>query len=235
MIPLQPTTFQRALATGHGRALGHIRAFGIGDYGAMLLDACRRSLVYDYQTEGGRAEWLIEMVDAADLTEELRGDLLSDQWVFDDEAPYWDIYQRCELLKVLAMRGDSRARKSLYDMCRPARESADVFACDEIIEVDGAEGLIFVARRLGNMLVEDPRLWYTNEVLDSFDDRHGAGSARAILTPLAVSDPDIDRYLREVDVRMQQWNSAGESHPKRAGVRRCWRRFGPTRRSQCTG
>jgi len=226
IVPLDPAAFGRALASGHGRALRHVRTFGIGEYGGALLDACRRTLVYDYQCEGGRAEWLLEMTDAAGLTSELADLLCADALLPDDEFRYWDLWQRCELLRELALRGDARARTALYDMCRPASESANVFACDDIIAMDGRKGLVFVAQRLGRLLVEDTRLWYDGRVLDVFDELYGVGAGLEVLSPLAAVDADIARYLREVEERRRAWEQQCPEPSERATVGDVMREIG---------
>jgi hypothetical protein len=189
VYPLCREAFRRALITGHGRALIHAENFDVAEYHGEIFTAATTCLVYDTQVEGYREWWLARLCQAAGLIDELINRL--------PEIP-GEGRQRCRLLKEFYLQGHPEALPRLYAMCRFSAEFNDVDACDELIEIDGEKGLIFVARRLGETLLADPDFWVSDWELDHFDDLYGEGSAKRILARAAAENPAIKVYFENV-------------------------------------
>ncbi len=118
---------------------------------------------------------------------------------------------RCAILKELVLSGHNAARATLYGYCVRSPDSADVFACDEIVELDGQAGLLFVARKLGELLEQDSKFRVDDSPLWTFDSTRSDGDAVATLLRAAPTDRWIQRYLDSLNSRDQQQSSA----PKR--------------------
>lgn len=121
-LPLTSDTFADALRKGLGRAVLHVREHGDADVEEQLLEAVTRNLAYDPQSEGTRADWLVDILD-----------LLPDAGRYtkavapafgraseDDTSNPWDVAHLAHLLRVLAERGDAAAGEAPCEPVRPA-------------------------------------------------------------------------------------------------------------------
>lgn len=186
--PLSRDAFKLALTTGHGRALIHAEKFGVAEYRDEILEAATTCLVYDTQFDGYRECWLAQLCQFAGLFDTIIGQ--SPSGSAKDRA------QRAALLKEVYLAGHSAALPQLYALCSFDNPTGKIFGCDELIQVDGEKGLIFVAKRLGEALLQDPDYSKSNWQLTCFDELNGAGRARAVLSEVAPSDPAIQHYLQ---------------------------------------
>jgi hypothetical protein len=157
------------------------------------LDAALRCPVFDAQCEDNRAAWIAELVDAANMRDEVLEGLRIP--LADDEARFWDRNHRCGMLKELAVRGVAGAREFLYNSVRCEAEFADVVGWEEVIDLDGVDGLLFVCRTLGRHLKQAPDFWVDELPMAFLDERLGEGAAEAALTAAAATDDDLAAYL----------------------------------------
>jgi hypothetical protein len=201
VLPLTPARFQRALRTGHGRAVEHLVRHGAAGLEDCLLHACAWCPVYDPQCEEGRAGWIVDMVLGAGLGERAVAAIEEARGRADPAATFWDRDHRCSVLGVLAERSISGARELLYSMLCRAPGTADVVGADQIVELDGADGLVTVARRFGQWLAQDSDFWVDGGLLDTFDQRHGPGAGMAVLGRARTQDPDVERFLSALERR----------------------------------
>jgi hypothetical protein len=188
--PLSRDAFSRALITGHGRALIHAENFGTESDREEILKAATTCLVYDSQIDGYREWWLARLCNAAGLI----GTMIDLPPVGSDE----DRGQRAAVLKRFFEAGHETALSKLYEMCCFDEEGHEIAGCQELIDVDGERGLIFIAQRLGARLLQDPDYWVTDWELTFFDDLYGTGCGKAILSEAAAGDARVRIYLEKV-------------------------------------
>src|SRR5438874_10711010 len=146
-LPLSREAFRHALQVGHGRARMHVDAFGASDFRDEILEAATVCKVYDPQVEELPTIWLADLCEDADIICEI-----VDR---QPQGAYYDRELRCALLKEFVVRGHSAARQALYDACQDSEYGGELHGSDEIIEIDGAQGLLFVARKLGTLASVD--------------------------------------------------------------------------------
>lgn len=188
-FPLPRGAFRRALQVGHGRARMHIEAFGAEGFRSDILEVATVCKVYDPQVEGLPAAWLADLCASAGVVEE-----------FLEQPPagkHWDWELRCAILKELAIRGIDGAREALYEACQPD-EYGELHGAVELVELDGSEGLVEVARRLGALARERPSRRVDDTITWSFDQEHGEGQAIEVLQAAAKGDPAIRSFLESV-------------------------------------
>jgi len=170
--PLTRQEFREALKRGHGRALLHARESGLDEFRDEFIDACLHNKVFDTQCEDSRARWLGEFfVGTPDwLVQPLvaayaRGGNRKDQ------------FQRAETLGLLGKRGCKRSREALYHGFR----STDwgLLGSDELIALDGAEALMWVAKQLTPM--DEVQQWEMDHLIFSYDELYGEGEGMRAL------------------------------------------------------
>jgi hypothetical protein len=185
--PLNADEFRHALHVGLGRTVIQANTYGLGPFAEDVLDAALDCKVYDPQCEGYPAAWLARLCEAAGVVPQFLTASATD----DSRS----IELRCAILKELALSGYAGAREVLYSYCSRSAHSADVFACDEIVELDGEVGLRFVARKLGELLEEDADFRVDDRPLWTFDSTRSDGAALGILSEAGTTDRWIKRYL----------------------------------------
>lgn len=170
---------------GLGRVCLHFQAHGLAEYSELLFHACLKNLVYDAQCEVERAPWLVQLL-TADQEVELAGRLLQ---TLPRTRGWRDRSQQCSLCLWLARKGHSDARKALYSAFRIASDGR-IAAANEIIDLDGADGLRWVSQQALKIC----RLRDRQEILERFiwhyEERAGKRSARSVF----ASCPDLKPY-----------------------------------------
>lgn len=194
-LPLNRKQFANAVQKGHGRALMHVQRYGATKLEDLIIDACVHARAYDPQCEGDRTCWLMKIIDAGKLEASVRQPILDTLVRCDSEARFWDLSQMCGITATLAARGSEDARRALYATLAKNLGSMDLIGAQEIIELDGGDGLIHVAQCLGEWLRRDPQTQLDDLPLKWFDERHGHESASRVLELVASSDQNVRAYL----------------------------------------
>ncbi|PRQ08765.1 hypothetical protein [Enhygromyxa salina] len=143
-LPLSENALLTALARGQGRALMHVRHTGRLLSTASMLDHLLVSQSYDQQCEGHRATWLFEIMQAVGWTERFVRPVCDAIHTTEDT---WDLAQLCALALLYARAGHPEAATALrwvVDTCPD--KSAPWQAQSEILEFDGVEGFVRIAR-----------------------------------------------------------------------------------------
>ena len=193
-FPLVPVEFAAALRTGHGRAMQQVEAYGSSGLEGEIIEACVSCVTYDPQCEAERAPWLFSIVEQAKLNAKA---VQAIEATIQEPPPenHRDMDQRSAILKELAAAGSDDARRLLYSTLVRLSHTSDVIGAEQIIALDGVEGLIRVARQLGRWLQADPDFWVDDWLIGHSDESTGIVGGLAALEREAEVDPDVARYL----------------------------------------
>jgi hypothetical protein len=196
-FPLTTAAFAAALRTGHGRALQQVSSYGPNGFEDEITKACVSCLSYDPQCEAQRTPWLISIVDRAKLNEKVLQalEVMADASLQENHR---DMSHRSAILKELAGAGSEHARSLLYRSLARVPHTSDVIGVDQILALDGMDGLIHVARQLGQWLRTDPDFWVDDYPSEQFDSLTGIEGGLAALEREAAVDSDIANYLAGV-------------------------------------
>ncbi|MGE0490854.1 MAG: hypothetical protein AB7S38_16725 [Vulcanimicrobiota bacterium] len=175
---------RRALRLGLGRVHLHHQAHGLEDHSESLYQACLRNLVYDAQCEPGRAAWLFPL-----LSQDQKKELLKRLAVASRGAPRpRDLHQHGQLCLRLAKEGYPEARQVLYATARFTRTGEGV-GDDEILELDGAAGLLWLVRKaLGARLPDRVLAAVLDHLIWRYDYDHTRGEAEQVLANSPFKD-----------------------------------------------
>jgi hypothetical protein len=195
-IPLNKSAFISALHKGQGRALMHTRATGLGGIEDAIIDACLHDRSYDPQVDGDRSAWLVDLLESAP-----NGAKIASEIIRGLDAPveeFWDACQRCHLARVYAERGNAEARDKLYKCLRKWPENGNIIGVEDIITLDGEEGLKRVAGFVGELLKTQPGFSWADWPIQFFDQGRENSIGRAVLEA-SKSSPNIARLLKHLD------------------------------------
>lgn len=195
-FPLDAAAFAQALRTGHGRAWQQVQSHGAHGLERQIIDACLECQTHDPQCEAEKAPWLHSMVVCAHLEAEVIEAIGALVHRLPQES-HRDLDHRSAVLRELAAAGLSDARQLLYaSLVRLSGTSADVIAAHDIVALDGIEGLVHVARQMGQWSREDPGFWVDDALVEQCKVPGGAPVALAALEREAEADLYIGRYLQ---------------------------------------
>lgn len=212
-FPLTADQFAAALRRGHGRALQQVDRHGPGGLEDAITQACVSCLTYDPQCEAERAPWLMAIVDRARLGEQV---LRAIETALREPLPEnrHDMVQRSSILKELAAAGSHDARRLLYSSFARLPNTSEVVGDEQIVALDGVDGLLRVARQLGRWLQADPDFRVCDGLAAQIGDSVAVDDAMAALEREATRDADVASYLAGVRSTRESYGSA----PKRFDV-----------------
>lgn len=211
-LPLSSDEFRAALQTGHGRALMNVLRHGSAGLEKLIVEACLHNQAYDPQCEDSRVDWLLDIIDAAGIQEAIQPQILKG-W---DSAPpddYWDQSQLCGLAVAFARRGNVEFRRRLYAAYRKCPNSTEFIGAQEIVELDGVDGLLFVAERAGQWIKDHPQDYIWELPLFVYDERHTTGDAERILRAAASGNSSIATYLERMDALRAEDAAESQARP----------------------
>lgn len=185
--------FEQALRCGRGNALIHVLNYGLDGIDELVLQACLVSQAYDPQCEGHRAPWLYRMFKGSTLYQKFSEAIVE---ALNKPSEEHSIEQLCELASRMAVGGDEAAAHALRKFVWSQSFTSEDFpcGCNAIVLLDGLPALIELARRLGNILLQNPDeyvgslLWLT-EGTPHYD------SAIEELGRASIGDEAIAAYL----------------------------------------
>ena len=204
---------EELIGKGLGRVISFLQANPSKDYFDGILNACLYNNSYDPQCEGSRADYLWEII-------QLTGDtVLFEEKILDGIAScddYWSRNQLLGLARLFAENGNNRARTVLYNFLNSAEydsESNLRDCAEQIVLMDGIEGLLYVAGLLGEHLrVNEEDRWEDRHLISMTEEKFGAEKTSIALEESANKDVRVRRYLEAVAENTQRRNNYKKKH-----------------------
>ena len=200
--------FEHGLRLGLGRAVLWLRAHPSSDFRDLILHACTHNLAYDRQWEGSREDYLFDLVQASGEPDWYYDQLTSIVTGPRDEEVSYD--QILEMMRLWAQHGHPTARQTLYAGFLAAIDADDSSGDEAIIELDGADGLTFVADHLGRLKRVPDEYRYDRFIIDAAKEA-GVADPLAVLNAAIEQHPAIAQFLERV--------AAFEAHDRPAQLR----------------
>lgn len=191
--PLNREGFAEALKKGLGRALLHVKHHGLKNIEDLVLNACLHDQTYDPQCESNRAEWLFGMIKNRQEFPVFQDKILN---ALKKEKYHWDLQQLFQFAKLMAQQGDNDAHQQLRNRVLEVAASPseyDSFGAEELVELDGVDGLLDLARIYGQRLLNDPED-YVDELLLKCGGDENEEAFKTALIQQAEHDPSIRAY-----------------------------------------
>jgi hypothetical protein len=195
------SAFRHSIRLGTGRAYLLARAHPEVDFSDAIIEASLKNFAYDGQAEPSRADYLYGLYQLAGQQARIRRAVL--KGLATEQADTWTLTQLFGLALKLAQAGHAEARQAIYRrfLVRPIWGS-DWAGADEIITLDGLEGLKYIARKVGRKLGRRPDGREDEMYISSFQEKYPELDAWTELRQLAGHDADVRRYLQNVEATM---------------------------------
>ncbi|MGL4881893.1 MAG: hypothetical protein ACRC8K_12630 [Waterburya sp.] len=187
--------FSDYLHKGLGRAFNYVRKNNSKELRCDLLYACLNNLVYDSQCEKSRAQWLFELIKLTDEVEYYRQNILQ---ALPNTTDFWDIQQLYDLATIWAKQGCQEAREIIYKTFKKQEFNESWLGGENIIEIDGISGLLYVAEVFGEKLRQDEELWEDDYLISQAGDRFGKKTVIKALEERSPININVKAYLDAV-------------------------------------
>lgn len=185
--------FRSAIRRGTGEAHIIMKSHPEVDFSEEIIYACINDCSYDGQCEGSRGDYLFELISISKQKDIIKKAVL--KALAREKDDFWALCQLFDLASLFVLDGDSKARRAIY--ARYGNDT-DWAGEEEIIKLDGFEGLIFIVKKIGNSLKNNPDDWQDGACVSNFQEDNPSVKVWEKLEKLSKSDTDIMRYLDNV-------------------------------------
>ncbi|HEX4594880.1 MAG TPA: hypothetical protein VH157_11425, partial [Bryobacteraceae bacterium] len=147
---MDETQLREILRLGLGRAILYAQSHDIRAFRDVILDACLHCYAYDIQVEGTRASYMYDLVGCLPDKDFYYERVLESLERSSDD---WDTAQRFHFAACLAFDGSEEAKRAIYANYDPGPRMGELIGID-FLKLDGIKGLLFVAEKMGALLME---------------------------------------------------------------------------------
>jgi hypothetical protein len=187
--------FKSALFKGLGRALQATHRHGRLIDEDAVVDSCLHNRAFDPQVDGSRANWIFEILQAADAVPRFHDIVVSALKRADSNSYAYDLDQLCDLALLYALQGSREARASLYGLFHARPDStAPWLAEDQIISLDGLRGFLHMAKERGKECRLGNAEWDSDNLVSVAEDQLGVDQVGTALNDAANADPDLKAF-----------------------------------------
>jgi hypothetical protein len=187
--------FRHAITVGLGRAVLCLREHPWRPHADAIEHVCRHNTAYDPQCEGSRAEYIHEIVVLTDDTRHFAG--VAAEGLLD-ATEHWDAYHLFHLTRLFARDGHAAARAALYEKFERSDGEYPFVGADQLVALDGPDGLLYVTDRIGRWLADRPEHWVDDDLLRESEELVGPQAVAAV-REAAASNPNVRRYVDAVE------------------------------------
>jgi len=201
--------FFDALKRGTGGAYVIAQENPAIDFSWYVIQGVLHNYAYDGQAEPSRAQYILDLIALSSKKKEIRAALLKGIETVTDDT--WSLTHLFDLAKLFAQDGDEEARKAIYDRFgNNPIEGSDWIGYEEILALDGREGLLFIANKLGRSLELNSDGWQDDSIIRHFQDQNPKINAMQTLEESAKQD----RYVRVYLDAIQKTNAKRVRHQR---------------------
>ena len=194
---MDPVRFGKLLRRGRGGAVQCLQNHDAQPYLKQIIYALTHNTAHEKQCEGNREEYFKQIAELAGGLAKFRCEILD---ALKSAHERYDFLQLFESTYILAKNGDREAHQLMYERfaARKPMNCNDVFGAMDLMELDGADALIYVARVIGKRSLDNPefgkidRPWYAEEIL-------GKKATSRILGAARKNDKLVEAYCQSFE------------------------------------
>jgi len=187
-------SFFNALKRGTGEAYIIAREHSTIDFSALIIKGAVKNYAYDGQAENSRARYIWDIISLSPQREKIRHAVLDA--LATEQTDTWSLTHLFDLVKLYAQQGDQEARQAIYDrfLHHPIDYSDWVGYC-EILELDGMDGLMFIAEKFGKYIDTMETSWQDNSIIRHFQQNSPQLNVWQELEKASETNMFIRKYL----------------------------------------
>lgn len=190
--------FKSAIKRGTGEAHIIIKENPTVDFSKEIIKAALFNFAYDQQSEGSRDFYIAELIELSSQKDKILPVIYKalSREITDD----WSIEQLFDIVAIFAKQGDKRAREAIHkNYYKHAMNDTDWAGRDAVIEVEGLEGLKYVAETTGKMLEKFSYKWEDSFLVDDFQRENPSIDVYGELRKSAENNSYVKRYIEMIE------------------------------------
>lgn len=177
------------------------------DFSSYIIKGALKNYAYDGQAESNRAQYIFDLYLLSDKKDKIRKAII--EGIAKEQKDTWSLTHLFAIAKIFAQKGDSEMRQAIYDrFCFKPIDYSDWLGYPEILELDGLEGLIFIAEKYGKFIETNPTICQDDHIIRQFQKDNPALKVMETLENLAKNNKYISIYLENI----QQTKASQEKH-----------------------
>lgn len=193
--------FRSSIQRGTGEAVLIMQSYPGVDFSKEIAQASIKNYCYDSQCENSRGEYLSRLIDLSSKSIWIIAEIMSALSVAVSDS--WDTEQLMRLARIFAQKGNAEAKKMLLKKFaefsrKPEFSYSDTYA-EELIALDGLDGLKYAASELGKRLIKDNELWEDDTLISIAKEIVPNSDPEGYLKHYAVKDRYIKTYLERIN------------------------------------
>lgn len=206
--------FERALKRGLGRVIPYLQTHESTPYQEIILKYCLYNSTYDRQIENRRSTYYMEIIQLTGQKEFYRAQLLAHFAKLDESFDHYDIQQAFDMVSELAFEDDVEAIEVIHAKYRQMPALGRYRAASVIVELDGLDGLVYIAETLPKQAY-DYIDWETGRlVFLCLEDDYSYAELFAHLEAAAQANPQIKVYLDAVQAELAEDDLPRKRNPE---------------------
>lgn len=205
--------FRQSIKCGTGEAYFILRDNPRIDFSAEITKAALHNLALDGQVEGGRSYYVARLINLSAKKNEIVSSILGALSL--ERRDTWSLVQLFDLAAIFAKEGNQKARKSIYKRYyKKVIEGSEWCGEDAILELDGLEGLKYIAETMGKGFEKNPNESEDDSLVDSFQEKNPTIKVRRELQKSAKTNLFIRKYLETIEKPPPWRRSKKRKRPK---------------------
>ena len=189
--------FLHALKRGTGEAYLIVKEHPKIDFSNQIIQGALNIFAYDGQCEGDRAAYIFDIISISKQKDKIRKAIL--QGLVKEQEDPWNLTHLFALAKLYAQQNDVEAKQAIYDrFLNNPIEGSDWVGAYEITQLDGINGLFYVAEKFGKYIEQHPDDWQDDGIIRHFQAEHQSIQVAEELQKKARTNKFIRLYLDNI-------------------------------------
>lgn len=189
--------FKSSIRRGIGEAHLIIKKNPTVDFTADIIKASLKNYSYNGQIEGSRALYISELMSLSKKQDKIRNAIF--HGLASEQKDTWALVQLFDLATMFAKNGDIEAKKAIYKrFFKKIIDGSDWCGYASIIELDGLDGLKFIATTIGKSLEKNPNDRQDSGIIQHFQTDNPSIIAMQELEEATKENRFIKIYLDNV-------------------------------------
>lgn len=167
------------------------------DFSNYIIKGALNIYAYDGQSEGNRAKYIFDIISISKQKDKIRKAIL--QGLAIEQEHTWNLTHLFALAKLFAEEDDIEVKQAMYDrFLNPSIEYSDWVGAYEILELDGLNGLLYVAEKFGKYIEENPDDVQDDWIIKHFQEENKKIKVSEELKQKAKTNKFIRIYLDNI-------------------------------------
>ncbi|NVO03987.1 MAG: hypothetical protein HXX09_14925 [Bacteroidetes bacterium] len=189
--------FFDSLKRGTGEAFLILKANPTIDFSDLIIKGAVTNYSYDNQSEGSRANYIYRFIQRSKQKDKIVEAVLTK--LQSEKNDYWGLDQMCDLAVKFYKAGHLGAKTALYSRFeKNSLKEYEFCGQDQLIVIDGINGILKVAEIVGKTLFENPDDYEESWRIDYFQKRHKSIDIYAELKKASTKNKYIKAYYDSI-------------------------------------